>query len=130
MFIADGGAGGSAQSQLPAYSGAQRRLKLDAGSIPKARELFTKALADFDDQFQVVEPSVKAKPWGGDPVSKETAEKFNHDTFDAGDNAAMQALVAYRKQIQGVIDQLAQIEATYTGVETGNQASFNRTANA
>lgn len=105
-------------------------MKLDAGSIPKARELFTKALADFDDQFQVVEPSVKAKPWGGDPVSKETAEKFNHDTFDAGDNAAMQALVAYRKQIQGVIDQLAQIEATYTGVETGNQASFNRTANA
>lgn len=130
MFIADGGAGGSAQSQLPAYSGAQRRLKLDAGSIPKARALFEKALTDFDNQFDVVNGSVKTRAWAGDPVSKETAEKFNHDTFDAGEGAAMQALNAYRSQIRGVIDQLAQIEATYTGVETGNQASFNRTANA
>ncbi|HEV7907060.1 MAG TPA: transcriptional regulator, partial [Pseudonocardiaceae bacterium] len=67
-----------------------------------------------------------ARQWADDPVSNETAQKFNQDTFESGDRAALQALKGYRSQLKGVIDQLTQIENTYRKVEGDNTAVWGR----
>ena len=126
MFLADGGGGGSAQAPLPEYSGSKQGLKVEPSAIPAARKVFEDALTALDAQLRDTAHTLQAKQWAMDPVSKETAEKFNRDTFEAGDSAALTAIKAYREQLQGVVTQLAQVEATYRRVEGDNVASWGR----
>ncbi|GAA3460785.1 MULTISPECIES: transcriptional regulator [Saccharothrix] len=128
MFIADGGGGGSTQS-LPDYSGTQQKLSIQPSAIPEARKVFTDALDRLDAQLQDAKPALRARRWAGDPVSQETADKFNQDTFEAGDSAALTAILAYREQLRGVVDQLTAIEADYRRVEGDNTASWGRVEN-
>ncbi|WP_447004757.1 transcriptional regulator [Saccharothrix isguenensis] len=128
MFIADGGGGGST-STLPDYSGAQRKLNVEPSAIPAARKVFSDALDRLERKLMPAMDQLKARPWAGDPVSSETAERFNQDTFDAGDSAALAALLAYRDQLRGVVDQLTAIEADYRRVEGDNTASWGRVHN-
>ncbi|WP_433266380.1 transcriptional regulator [Actinosynnema sp. CS-041913] len=125
MFIADGGGGGSTQTP-PEYSGKQQKLSVDPTAIPEARKVFTDALNRLEPQIQNAIDAVEARPWAGDPVSKETAQAFNRETFEAGDAAALNAILAYREQLQGVVDQLTAIEADYRRVEGDNVASWGR----
>lgn len=126
MFLADGGGGGSTQAPLPEYSGSKQGLKVEPSAIPAARKVFEDALEKLETQLRDTRTSLHAKQWAMDPVSKETAEKFNRDTFDAGDSAALTAIIAYRDQLHGVVTQLTQIEATYKRVEGDNVASWGR----
>jgi hypothetical protein len=80
----------------------------------------------LDNQIAATQATLKAKDWALDPVSAETAEKFNVRTFDGGDTAATAAIKAYREQLSGVVTQLTQIEATYRRVEGDNVASWGR----
>lgn len=125
MFIADGG-GGSSQPSVPEYSGSRQGLRIEPSAIPAARKVFEDALTVLDNQISATRASLRAKNWALDPVSRETAEKFNHETFDAGDSAATAAIMAYREQLSGVVTQLTQIEATYRRVEGDNVASWGR----
>ena len=129
MFIADGGGGGSTPTTLPDYSGAQRKLSIEPSAIPDARKVFSDALDQLDAKLKPAFAQLKAKPWAGDPVSNETAERFNQDTFEAGDSAGLTALKAYREQLRGVVDQLTAIEADYRRVEGDNTASWGRVNN-
>lgn len=129
MFIADGGGGGSTPATLPDYAGAQRKLSIEPSAIPDARKVFVDALNQLDAKLQVAIAQLKAKPWAGDPVSGETADRFNQGTFEAGDSAGLTALKAYRDQLQGVVDQLNAIEADYRRVEGDNTASWGRVHN-
>ncbi|XVS64230.1 transcriptional regulator [Actinosynnema sp. CA-299493] len=129
MFIADGGGGGSTPTTLPDYSGAQRKLSIEPSAIPDARKVFTDALNQLDGKLRVAIAQLRAKPWAGDPVSNETADRFNQDTFEAGDTAGLTALKAYREQLQLVVDQLTAIEADYRQVEGDNTASWGRIDN-
>lgn len=124
MFIADGG--GSAQAPLPSYSGTQQKLQVDPSAIPQARKVFEEALEKLQSQLETAGFDLEAREWANDPVSKETAQKFNQDTFESGDRAALQALEGYRSQLKGVIDQLTQIENTYRKVEGDNTAVWGR----
>ncbi|GGP80885.1 transcriptional regulator [Saccharothrix coeruleofusca] len=128
MFIADGG-GGSTRAPLPEYSGSQQKLSVDPSAIPAARKVFTDALDRLDAQLYDARSALRAREWAGDPVSKETAQKFNQDTFEAGDSAALTAIFAYRDQLQGVVEQLTQIENTYRRVEGDNSAVWGRINN-
>lgn len=125
MFIADGG-GGSSQPSIPEYSGSRQGLRIEPSAIPAARKVFEDALTVLDKQIAATNATLRAKNWALDPVSRETAEKFNHETFDAGDSAATAAITAYREQLSGVVTQLTQIEATYRRVEGDNVASWGR----
>jgi hypothetical protein len=129
VFIADGGGGGSTQTSLPDYSGKQQKLSIDPSAIPEARKVFNDALDRLEAALANSVDAVQAKSWAGDPVSKETAEKFNQTTFDAGDSAALSAIKAYHKQLKGVVDQLTAIEADYRRVEGDNTAVWGRVNN-
>jgi len=129
VFIADGGGGGSTPTMLPDYSGAQRKLSVEPSAIPDARKVFSDALDRLEEKLRPALHQLKARPWAGDPVSSETAERFNQDTFEAGDSAALAALIAYRDQLKGVVDQLTAIEADYRRVEGDNTASWGRVNN-
>jgi hypothetical protein len=122
--MADGG--GSTQDALPSYSGMQQKLHVDPSAIPQARKVFEDALGRLNDQLGDAMETLFARQWADDPVSNETAQKFNQDTFESGDRAALQALKGYRSQLKGVIDQLTQIENTYRKVEGDNTAVWGR----
>ncbi|XVV03599.1 transcriptional regulator [Actinosynnema sp. CA-248983] len=125
MFIADGGGGGTTDTP-PAYSGTQQKLHVDPTAIPEAKKVFTEALDRLDAQLVDARQALEARRWAGDPVSRETAEKFNQDTFDNGDSAAYTAIKEYRNQIDGVVKQLQAIEDNYRRVEGDNVASWGR----
>lgn len=129
MFIADGGGGGTTPTTLPDYSGAQRRLSIEPSAIPAARKVFVDALNQLEARLSDAMEQLQAKPWAGDPVSDETAQRFNQETFEAGDSAGLTALKAYREQLKGVVDQLTAIEADYRRVEGDNTASWGRVNN-
>lgn len=129
MFIADGGGGGTTPTTLPDYSGAQRKLSVEPSAIPDARKVFAEALERLETKLQRAVAELEAKPWAGDPVSDETADRFNQDTFKSGDSAGLTALKAYRDQLKGVVDQLTAIEADYRRVEGDNTASWGRVHN-
>ncbi|MFI9006928.1 transcriptional regulator [Actinosynnema sp. NPDC053489] len=129
MFIADGGGGGSTPATLPDYAGAQRKLSIEPSAIPDARKVFSDALEKLEVKLQRAVSELKARPWAHDPVSNETADRFNRDTFEAGDSAGLTALRAYRDQLKGVVDQLTAIEADYRRVEGDNTASWGRINN-
>jgi hypothetical protein len=125
VFIADGGGGGTTDTP-PAYSGTQQKLHVDPTAIPEAKKVFTEALDRLDTQLRDARDALWAKNWAGDPVSKETAQKFNQDTFEAGDSAALTAIMKYREQLDGVVRQLKAIEDDYRRVEGDNVASWGR----
>ena len=129
MFIADGGGGGSTPTTLPDYSGAQRKLSIEPSAIPAARKVFSDALDQLEAKLSRAVGELEARPWAGDPVSSETADRFNQDTFEAGDSAGLTAIKAYRDQLKGVVDQLTAIEADYRRVEGDNTASWGRVNN-
>jgi hypothetical protein len=129
VFIADGGGGGTTPTTLPDYSGAQRKLSVDPSAIPDARKVFSDALDRLEVKLKRATDQLEAKPWAGDPVSNETADRFNQDTFESGDSAGLTALKAYRDQLKGVVDQLTAIEADYRRVEGDNTASWGRVHN-
>ncbi|NUT48488.1 MAG: transcriptional regulator [Saccharothrix sp.] len=129
MFLADGGGGGTTPTTLPDYAGAQRKLSIEPSAIPAARKVFVDALNQLEAKLFDATEQLQAKPWAGDPVSNETAKRFNQETFDAGDAAGLQALKAYREQLKGVVDQLTAIEADYRRVEGDNTASWGRVNN-
>ncbi|MFJ6670747.1 transcriptional regulator [Actinosynnema sp. NPDC091369] len=129
MFIADGGGGGTTPTTLPDYAGAQRKLSIEPSAIPAARKVFSDALNQLEARLTDAMTQLEAKPWAGDPVSSETADRFNRDTFEAGDSAGLVALKAYREQLKGVVDQLTAIEADYRRVEGDNTASWGRVNN-
>ncbi|MFE2757728.1 transcriptional regulator [Actinosynnema sp. NPDC059335] len=129
MFIADGGGGGTTPTTLPDYSGAQRKLSIEPSAIPAARKVFVDALNQLEARLSDAMEQLQAKPWAGDPVSDETAQRFNQETFEAGDSAGLTALKAYREQLKGVVDQLTAIEADYRRVEGDNTASWGRVNN-
>jgi hypothetical protein len=129
VFIADGGGGGSTRAPLPDYSGTQQKLSIEPSAIPEARKVFSDALDRLEAQLSESQV-LRARRWAGDPVSQETAEKFNQDTFEAGDSAALTAIIAYRDQLKGVVDQLTAIEADYRRVEGDNTASWGRVNNS
>lgn len=126
MFLAGDGpvASRTAAISQGVPSGPQK-LKVDPSAIPDARKLFQKAMADLQTQLNSAAGDLRARNWAGDPVSSETAEKFNTHTFD-GAGAALQALNGYYNQLKAAHDALFRSEQEYTRVEGDNSALWGR----
>jgi hypothetical protein len=124
VFIADGG-GGSA-NPLPSYSGSTQTLRVEPEAIPEVRRVFLEARQKLADQLQRAEQALRARNWAADPVSKDTAEKFNQDTFEAGDQAAIAALTGYLAELDKVVSQLDVIDAGYRGLDGGGASLVKR----
>ncbi|GDY32145.1 transcriptional regulator [Gandjariella thermophila] len=130
MFLADGGpvTPRAAATNTTTPSG-PHKLKIDPSAIPEARKLFEKAMNDLRAQLQQATYDLQARNWAGDPVSKETAQKFNQHTFDGAD-AAIQALTGYHNQLKAAHDALLRSEQQYTRVEGDNAALWGRSQRA
>ncbi|MGZ3141813.1 transcriptional regulator [Lentzea chajnantorensis] len=116
MHLADGGG----TSSPPEFG--QRRLKVDPSAIPQARAAFERALDEFEAKIERSSDALPTRPWAGDPISSETSKAFNEQTSEK----ALAALVFYKKQLIGVIDQLRAIEEQYRMVEGDNTALWGK----
>lgn len=118
MFIADGG--GSSPT-TPEYSGTQK-LQIDPSAIPQARAAFEHALEELTTKLNDAQFGLRTTAWAEDPVSNDTAERFNQRTYDV----AVQALMGYQQQLKGVVDQLTAIENQYRITEGDNAALWGK----
>ncbi|MFS8098234.1 transcriptional regulator [Lentzea alba] len=119
MHLADVDGGGT--SSLPPEFG-QRKLKVEPHAIPQARKAFEHALDEFEAKIERQVEKLPTKPWAEDPISSETSKAFNEQTTEK----ALAALVFYKKQLIGVIDQLKMIEEQYRQVEGDNEAMWGK----
>ena len=120
MFMADGG--GSA-SPKPSVAGSQQHMRIEPEAVDAAFKL-------FDDAYNKVTAKIgeiynaTAGPWSYDPVSTETAVKFNQRTTGSGADSAMAALMGYQKQLQGARDALKAAKETYKNQDESARAGL------
>lgn len=103
----------------------QHQLNVEPEAIPALRNTFSNALTKLDKQIELAITEFRVRPWAGDPVSKEAAEKFNERSVTDGDSA-LQALLNYQRQLKTAMDNLNQIERQYRVVEGDNTGMMNK----
>ncbi|MET1072590.1 MAG: transcriptional regulator [Umezawaea sp.] len=91
---------------------ASHTLSVEQGAIPSLRSAFTSALTKLDQQIELAVTEVRVRPWAGDGVSQEAAEKFNERAFESGDSA-LGALQSYQQQLVSAMDALDLVEQQY-----------------
>ncbi|KOV80316.1 hypothetical protein [Nocardia sp. NRRL S-836] len=97
----------------------QHELNVEPEAIPALRSTFSAALTKLDKQIELAITEFRVRPWAGDPVSAEAAEKFNERSVTDGDSA-LEALQNYQRQLKTAMDNLNQIERQYRVVEGDN----------
>jgi hypothetical protein len=115
--------GGS--SGADAVPGVQHLLNVEPGSIPTLRKAFSTALTKLDKQIELAVTEFRVRPWAGDPVSAEAAQKFNERSVSDGDSA-LEALQNYQKQLKSAMDSLDEVERQYRIVEGDNTRLMNK----
>ncbi|ATE57252.1 MULTISPECIES: transcriptional regulator [Actinosynnema] len=108
--------GAGTGSALP---GAGQALDVDPSAIPSLKSAFSGALSKLDQQIEMAVTEVRVRPWAGDPVSIEAAEKFNERSVDSGDSA-LDALQGYQRQLKSAMDALTLVERQYQVIEDDN----------
>ncbi|SDJ77716.1 hypothetical protein SAMN04488074_103198 [Lentzea albidocapillata subsp. violacea] len=103
----------------------QHELNVEPEAIPALRNTFSAALIKLDKQIEMAITEFRVRPWAGDPVSAEAAEKFNDRSIADGDSA-LQALLNYQRQLKTAMDNLNQIERQYHLVEGDNTGMMNK----
>jgi len=93
-------------------------FRVDPAAIPGLRKVFTTALVKLDKQIEMAVSDVRIRPWAGDPVSQQAATDFNDHTL--GVDSALDALLAYQRQLKGALDALTQVEQGYHTIEQDN----------
>ncbi|GHH58765.1 transcriptional regulator [Lentzea cavernae] len=104
---------------------ASHQLNVEPEAIPALRSTFSAALIKLDKQIEMAVTEFRVRPWAGDPVSAEAAEKFNDRSIADGDSA-LQALLNYQRQLKTAMDNLNQIERQYNVVEGDNTGMMNK----
>lgn len=102
-----------------------RELNVQPEAIPALRNTFSAALTKLDKQIEMAVTEFRVRPWAGDPVSQEAAEKFN-DRSIADSDSALRALLNYQRQLKAAMDNLNQIERQYRTVEGDNTGMMNQ----
>jgi hypothetical protein len=91
-------------------------LTVEPGAIPSLRSAFSTALTKLDKQIELALTEVRVRPWAGDGVSVEAAEKFNERAFESGDSA-LSALTNYQRQLKSAMDALDLVEQQYVAMD-------------
>jgi hypothetical protein len=102
MLEAPGVAGGSAQ--------------IEPTAIPRLVNALQDSLDQVGLQIEHAITELRIRPWAGDPVSSEAAERFNERSVGGGEDA-LTALCGYRDQLQAAADALAQAGLEYHQVD-------------
>ncbi|MGM1060314.1 transcriptional regulator [Saccharothrix sp. Mg75] len=92
---------------------------MDPSAIPSLRSAFSGALTRLDQQIELAITEVRVRPWAGDPVSQDAAEKFNDRSLESGDSA-LTALQNYQQQLKSAMDALTLVERQYRSIEEDN----------
>ncbi|MCO1581076.1 MULTISPECIES: transcriptional regulator [unclassified Crossiella] len=114
--------GDAVQSGLDSVSGGGAKVRVEQAAIPTMRKAFQRALDKLTPQIGHARTDLRMRPWAGDPVSDEAAEKFNERSMDGGE-AALSALEGYQQQLQTAVRALQEVEYEYRGAERGNADS-------
>lgn len=112
----DHGRGGDTGGTPPPLS---HTLNVDPTAIPSLRSAFAGALTKLDQQIELAITEVRVRPWAGDPVSADAAERFNDRSVESGDSA-LTALQDYQQQLKGAMDALTLVEQQYRSIEDDN----------
>jgi hypothetical protein len=91
-------------------------LTVEPGAIPGLRSAFSNALTKLDKQIELALTEVRVRPWAGDGVSQEAAEKFNERAFESGDSA-LGALTSYQRQLKSAMEALDLVERQYVAMD-------------
>ncbi|WP_433265406.1 transcriptional regulator [Actinosynnema sp. CS-041913] len=94
-------------------------LNVEPTAIPGLRSAFAGALTKLDQQIELAITEVRVRPWAGDPVSADAAERFNERSVESGDSA-LTALRDYQQQLKGAMDALTLVEQQYRSIEDDN----------
>ncbi|MEU4801937.1 transcriptional regulator [Actinosynnema sp. NPDC023587] len=94
-------------------------LNVEPSAIPGLRTAFAGALTRLDQQIELAITEVRVRPWAGDPVSADAAERFNERSLESGDSA-LNALRDYQRQLKGAMDALTLVEQQYRSIEDDN----------
>jgi hypothetical protein len=94
-------------------------LNVEPSAIPSLRSAFAGALTKLDKEIELAITEVRVRPWAGDPVSREAAERFNERSLESGDSA-LTALENYQRQLKSAMDALTLVERQYQSIEEDN----------
>lgn len=94
-------------------------LNVEPSAIPSLRSAFAGALTKLDKQIELAMTEVRVRPWAGDPVSHDAADRFNERSLGSGDSALI-ALENYQRQLKSAMDALNLVERQYQSIEEDN----------
>ncbi len=90
-------------------------FRVDPEAVPGLRSAFADALAKVDRQLELAN-ELRVTAWARDPVSLGAAKRFNDRSVDA-DHAAVEALRAYREQLDAAVVNLDKTAQQYPKVD-------------
>ncbi|GGS25148.1 transcriptional regulator [Actinokineospora fastidiosa] len=96
-------------------------LSVEPGAVPELRRAFLSALTALDRQIELVRAEIRTTPWAADPVSADAARAVNALSAEV-DGAALEALLAYREQLDAAVENLDKTAEQYQGLEEDNRA--------
>lgn len=109
--------------------GRESTLQIDAEAVPILRSAFVDALAKIDRQLELAEKELRVTAWSGDPVSRDATKAFNERSVD-GAQSAIDALRAYRTQLEVAVVTLEKTAEQYRETDGDGQVGVNRTGGA
>lgn len=112
MFMEMESDGGGGAPPKPAVAGAQQHMRIDPEAVAAAYKLFDEAHHKVSKKISDIYDATAA-PWSYDPVSLETADKFNERTTGGDAQSAMAALMGYQQQLANARDALKAAKETY-----------------
>lgn len=104
----------------------QNLLTVELGAVPELRRAFLSALMTVDRQIELVKAEIRVTPWAADPVSAEAAETVNALSSEV-EGAALEALLAFRDQLDAAVENLDKTAEQYRGLEEDNSATVTHT---
>jgi hypothetical protein len=115
VYLADGGGG----SVSPTTATGPQTLKVDPPAIPGARDAFLAAAQEIDELVSRLN-GMTTPPWAADPVSRETAHRFEAGAGDRGTQPAIEALSKYGRELRASGEALHQAYVAYVENEGTN----------
>ena len=100
----------------------QHLLTVAPGAVPELRRVFLSALTTLDRQIELVKAEIRVTPWAGDPISADAAQTVNALSCEV-EGAALEALLAFRTQLDAAVENLDKTAEQYRGLEEDNAAT-------
>ncbi|SER82427.1 PE domain-containing protein [Actinokineospora terrae] len=100
-------------------------LDVTPDAVPALRAAFADARDRVARQLELSETTLRVQPWAKDPVSQEATTGVNQLTADH-ERAALDALRAYRTQLDTAVHTLDRVAAQYHLLEEDNAATVTQ----